>query len=76
MDESADLLIDRLAIDTSFREEFREDPGMALASIGIEVPDEAVDELGDLSDASDMELEERVSKWWESSGFFVWTGGW
>ena len=74
MGEELDMVVDRLAIDASFREAFRADPGTALALIGIEVSGEAVDELGDLSDTSDTELEERVSKWW--TGWFIWTGGW
>ena len=71
MGEDLDMVVDRLATDTDFREGFRDDPSMALASLGIEVPEEAVDELGDVSSATDVELEERVSKWW-----LVWHGGW
>ncbi len=71
MAEDLEMVVDRLAADTSFREAFREDPGAALSSAGVELPEEALVELGDVSDTSDQELEERVSKWW-----LVWHGGW
>ncbi len=76
MAEDLEMVVDRLSMDSSFREEFRQDPGAALASLGVELPEEALVELGDVSDTSDQELEERVSKWWGSSLWLVWRGGW
>ncbi len=74
MAETLETVVDRLANDASFREVFRRDPGVAMASLGVELPEEALAELGDVSEASDQELEERVTKWW--GGYLIWTGGW
>ncbi len=74
MAENLEMVVDRLADDATFREAFRQDPGAAMASVGVEVPEEALVELGDVSEVSDQELEERVSKLW--GGYLIWTGGW
>ncbi len=74
MSENLETVVDRLADDASFREVFRRDPAVAMASLGIELSEEALAELGDVSDTSDHELEERVTKWW--GGYLIWTGGW
>ena len=71
MVENLEVFVDRLAADSTFRNAFREDPGEALSTVGIDIPEEALTDLGDLSITSDQELEERVSKWW-----LVWHGGW